>query len=311
MTTLPSTFSLPLASYAGAIGLHDAFGSAPTFVGDEYNEAIRTIARWLSREAPSPDGLATFGGGLRRTIDALLTMRPPTPIPTDIHRSLDGVLAREAAERPTISMTQCLGPSSDALVGPSIGHAAVRVWQGDIRFIAADAIVNAANEKMLGCFVPHHPCIDNAIHAAAGPRLREDCRRIMAIQGHDEFTGDAKITRAYHLPSRFILHTVGPIVRNGTVQPDDVKGLARCYRACLDLAAAIPSIRSVAFCGISTGIFGYPKQPAALVALETVLAWLNANPSRLDAVVFDAFSDDDREAYASALVSAQTRGFRE
>jgi len=133
------------------------------------------------------------------------------------------------------------------------------LWQGDLTTLAADAVVNAANTAMLGCFVPGHTCIDNALNTVAGPRLREDCARTMHLQGHHEPTGTAKITRSYHLPAQSVLHTVGPVV-DGSPDTADAKALAACYRACLDTAAEAGA-RTVAFCSIATGIFGYPWRP--------------------------------------------------
>jgi O-acetyl-ADP-ribose deacetylase (regulator of RNase III) len=161
--------------------------------------------------------------------------------------------------------------------------------------------VNAANADLLGCYRPGHTCIDNAIHSAAGPRLRDDCARIVEIQGHRERTGDAKITRAYHLPSRFVLHTVGPIVGDGRVGPDDERALASSYRSCLELAASLPSIRTLAFCAISTGVFGYPKEQAAATAIAVVSTWLRNHPGALDLVVFSVFSDADERAYERVM----------
>ena len=180
----------------------------------------------------------------------------------------------------------------------------MKVWRGDITRLAVDAIVNAANAELLGCFRPGHACIDNAIHSAAGPRLREDCARIMEIQGHPETSGTAKITRAYHLPSRFVLHTVGPIVAGGRVGPDDERTLVACYGSCLELAAATPSIRSFAFCAISTGVFGYPKDRAADVAVRTVSRWLRERPKTFDLVVFCVFSEADEWACDQAMAAS-------
>jgi O-acetyl-ADP-ribose deacetylase (regulator of RNase III) len=177
----------------------------------------------------------------------------------------------------------------------------MKVWRGDITRLSVDAIVNAANSELLGCFRPGHACIDNAIHSAAGPRLRDDCARIIEIQGHPERTGDAKITRAYHLPSRFVLHTVGPIVAGGRVQPQDERALESSYHSCLELAHSTPSLRTLAFCAISTGVFGYPKDRAAEVAVRTVSRWLREHPGVFDLVVFTVFSDDDEGAYERAV----------
>lgn len=218
----------------------------------------------------------------RRMLRAVLTVREPAPLDPELVAVLDAVLGGERRLRPAADALSLPGP--------------VAVWRGDITRLRADAIVNAANDALLGCFQPMHACVDNAIHHAAGPRLRADCRRIMALQGAPEPTGTAKITRGYHLPASFVLHTVGPIVR-GSLLPAHGTALADSYRACLDLAAEVPGIRTVAFCGISTGIFGFPKRPAARVAIGTVRDWLAAHPGRFERVVFVAFGAEDESVY--------------
>ena len=161
-----------------------------------------------------------------------------------------------------------------------------------------DAIVNAANRQLLGCFVPCHGCIDNAIHSAAGMELRQACAQLMARQGHEEPTGQAKLTPGYHLPCRYVLHTVGPII-TGPVTRRDQALLASCYRACLALAEA-HGLASVAFCCISTGEFHFPNDLAAQIAADTVSAWQRDHP-QAPAVVFNVFKDEDRALYEALL----------
>ena len=175
------------------------------------------------------------------------------------------------------------------------------LWQGDICTLKVDAVVNAANSQMLGCFQPFHRCIDNVIHAGAGPRLRDDCARMMDLQKTLEQTGHAKMTRAYHLPARFILHTVGPIYESPALHSQYADLLANCYRSCLDTAAAIPSIQSVAFCCISTGVFAFPNEAAARIALDTVTRWLEEHPQRFSHVVFNVFLEKDLRLYQNEL----------
>ena len=170
--------------------------------------------------------------------------------------------------------------------------------QGDITTLAADAIVNAANSQMLGCFVPCHGCIDNAIHTYAGIQLRLECAKLMAAQGKEEPTGKAKITKAYNLPCRYVLHTVGPIIY-GAVTKTDRGLLADCYRSCLDLAAA-HRLQSVAFCCISTGEFHFPGELAAEIAIQTVKTWQQQNPNQIE-VIFNVFKDSDYEIYKRLL----------
>lgn len=170
----------------------------------------------------------------------------------------------------------------------------IRLWKGDITTIAVDAIVNAANAQMLGCWVPGHHCIDNAIHTYAGVQLRMKCAKIMEAQGHEEPTGSAKITEAYNLPSKHVIHTVGPIA-NGRPTNLHRTQLASCYRSCLNLARE-NNLNSIAFCCISTGLFGFPQKEAAETAVDTVRAWLDATSFNMT-VVFDVFSDEDFAIY--------------
>lgn len=174
------------------------------------------------------------------------------------------------------------------------------IWQGDITTLAADAIVNAANAGLRGCSIPNHPCIDWAINNAAGPEVIEDCQRIISAQGGPERTGDAKITRGYRLPAKYVLHTVGPIVHGG-LSDEHETALASCYRSCLDLVAEVGDIKTVAFCAISTGVFGFPKSEAARIALTTVRDWIDTHPGAVDRVIFNVFSDADLEIYFDAV----------
>ena len=169
---------------------------------------------------------------------------------------------------------------------------------GDITQFQADAIVNAANSALLGCFCPGHGCIDNAIHSAAGLQLRDECNAIMTAQGHPEPAGRAKLTKGYNLPAKYVLHTVGPIVR-GQVSRRDRAELASCYRSCLELAAE-KGLRSVAFCCISTGEFHFPHREAAEIAVETVTEFLR-QPTSIQKVIFNVFKDLDAEIYRSLL----------
>lgn len=176
----------------------------------------------------------------------------------------------------------------------------MRLWRGDITTLAADAVVNAANSQMLGCFVPGHHCIDNAIHTFAGVQLRLECARLMAEQGYPEPTGMAKATDAFNLPARHVIHTVGPIAE-GIVTQADRALLANCYTSCLDAAADL-GCESVAFCCISTGVFGFPQREAAEIAVATVRDWLTRN-GRDITVVFDVFGDADEALYRRLLAA--------
>jgi len=178
-------------------------------------------------------------------------------------------------------------------------QAGMYIWQGDITRLNADAIVNAANSQMCGCFVPNHTCIDNCIHTYAGIQLRKKCGDIMRAQGHEEETGKAKITPAYNLPCKYVLHTVGPIVQ-GRLTKEHERLLASCYTSCLKLAAE-NNLESVAFCCISTGVFMFPNERAAEIAVETVREFLKKDTS-VKKVIFNVFKDSDLDIYQNVLV---------
>ncbi|MET9630628.1 protein-ADP-ribose hydrolase [Lentzea sp. NPDC006480] len=280
--------ALPLRDYRDAVALDEPFHPlsppAPARrLGVLTEMALRLLGEdpWVGRFA-LPRGFAAQRSLLR----SLLTVREPAPLAAELLSVLDALFGGERQQRSLVN--------ARALPGP------IAVWRGDITRLMCDAIVNAANDALLGCFQPMHPCVDNAIHAVAGPRLRSDCHRIMAAQAAPEPTGIAKITRGYHLPAPFVLHTVGPIVR-GKVLPAHSNALADSYRACLDLAAEVAQIRTLAFCGVSTGIFGFPKDAAARIAVATVRDWLAAHPGRFERVVFATFSDEDDLAYRELL----------
>lgn len=175
------------------------------------------------------------------------------------------------------------------------------LWQGDITTLKCDAIVNACNSKMLGCFHPLHNCIDNCIHTYAGIQLRLKMKEIMDEQGYDEPSGQAKITSAYNLPSKYILHTVGPVY-TGFPKKEDEEKLSSCYTECLKLCEK-NDIKTIAFCCISTGVFGFPKKIAAQTAINTVKQFLEKNDS-IEKVIFNVFTDEDRELYSALLKDA-------
>lgn len=174
----------------------------------------------------------------------------------------------------------------------------IYLWQGDITTLRCDGIVNAANSRLLGCFCPNHGCIDNAIHTFAGIQLRSACAQLMGKQGCEEETGKAKITPAYNLPCRYILHTVGPIVRGRLTQQDCVL-LASCYRSCLELAEQ-NNLKSIAFCCISTGEFHFPNDKAAEIAIQTAREYKNQTHSEIE-VIFNVFKKLDYNIYRKLL----------
>ena len=217
----------------------------------------------------------------------LLNVRPAQVCNPEFLRVQDAYLRQATAEK---GITDC---SALSPVQPGL-----YLWQGDITTLKCDAIVNAANTGMTGCYAPNHRCIDNAIHTFAGVQLRLACAEIMERQGCPEPTGKAKITPAFNLPCRYILHTVGPIVDESPTERDCAQ-LESCYRACLTLAAE-NHLESIAFCCISTGEFHFPNEQAAQIAVQTVKAFLNQKSS-VKKVIFNVFKDLDREIYARLL----------
>lgn len=231
----------------------------------------------------------------RQLLRGLMNIRAPQPIGEEFLRVQDVYLQEENAAK---------GITDVAELTPM--RPGVYLWQGDITRLRCDAIVNAANSGMTGCYVPNHPCIDNVIHSFAGIELRLACAALMEKQGHPEATGQAKITPAFNLPCRYVLHTVGPII-SGRVRKQDEKMLASCYHACLELAAK-NKLKSVAFCCISTGLFHFPNALAAKIAMETVTQFLQKKTS-IEKVIFNVFKDMDKEIYTRLLTAgSETEG---
>jgi len=231
--------------------------------------------------------------GQRRLLRSLMNVRWPGEAADDFIEKQDELLAEELAEKGIVEIED-IPVIRDILPCKEIRNAdRMSLWRGDITRIAADAIVNAANSQLLGCFVPCHGCIDNAIHSAAGIQLRNECAEIMEAQGHEEPTGKAKITKGYNLPAKYVLHTVGPIV--GVQVADRQKTeLKSCYLNCLKLAEK-KSLKSVAFCCISTGEFHFPNKLAAQIAVDTVDRYLSS--SSIERVVFNVFKEEDENIY--------------
>ena len=224
----------------------------------------------------------------RVLLRGLMNVRPAKQISPEFLSVQDEYLRQELSEA-GVTHVEDLQPVSGELY----------LWQGDITALRCDAIVNAANSGMTGCYVPNHRCIDNCIHTFAGVQLRLYCEEMMEAQGHAEPTGQAKITPAYNLPCRYVLHTVGPIV-GGHLTETHCRQLADCYRSCLSLAAE-NGLKSVAFCCISTGEFHFPNEKAAEIAVATVKEFLAQKETSVEKVIFNVFKDRDREIYEELL----------
>ena len=229
--------------------------------------------------------------GKRDLFRALRNVREPRPVSEEFLRLQDEELQAQLQEKGVVEL--------DAVQQLSIINSqfSILLWQGDITRLRVDAIVNAANAQMLGCFHPLHRCIDNAIHSAAGVQLREECHRLMLQQGHLEPTGQAKITKAYNLPCKYVIHTVGPIIPDGIPTAFQKEQLASCYRNIM-VCAGENGLGSVAFCCISTGEFRFPNQLAAEIAVRTVKDYLTEHPDcSVRQVVFNVFKDEDKRIY--------------
>ena len=225
----------------------------------------------------------------KRLLRSLMNIRPPRPVGEEFLNIQDEYLSEEVAAK---------GVTDSATLPVSSMDSRLVLWRGDITTLKIDAIVNAANSALRGCFVPCHSCVDNIIHSVSGIQLRLACDRIMNEQEHDEPAGRAKITPAYNLPSEYVIHTVGPIV-SGPLTDQHCRQLADCYRSCLELAAD-NGLKSIAFCCISTGEFHFPQKKAAEIAVRTVTDYLNRD-SRIGKVVFNVFKQEDYDIYKGLL----------
>ncbi len=224
----------------------------------------------------------------KRLLRALFNIRMPKEASEKFIQIQDEYL-REETESKGITAIEDLKPVQEGIY----------LWQGDITTLRCDAIVNAANSQMLGCFVPNHTCIDNCIHTFAGIQLRNKCSEIMNKQGFEEPTGRAKLTPAYNLPCKYVIHTVGPVVQ-GFLTAEDCKMLKSCYNSCLS-AACESNLKSIAFCCISTGVFGFPQNEAARTAVETVKDF-KASVDYDIKVIFNVFKDEDLKLYHDLLI---------
>ncbi|MCI9511387.1 MAG: protein-ADP-ribose hydrolase [Oscillibacter sp.] len=255
--------------------------------------AIRNLNDMLLAEMPEyrpqAEDFPLDDAAQRRLLRSLMNVRPPMPLRRDFLALQDALLSEEREARGAVE--------ADSLP-VTAGNPRLALWRGDITRLRADAVVDADNSALLGCFCPCHGCVDNAIHSAAGLQLRDECGRIMRAQGHPEPAGQAKLTGGYNLPARYVLHTVGPVVR-GRVTRRDGEELASCYRSCLRLAAE-HGLETVAFCCISTGEFHFPNQEAAEIAVETVTEFLRGD-SVIRKVIFNVFTDTDEAVYRRAL----------
>ena len=249
---------------------------------------------WLIKKLLAEDGkqnykIPTDEISQRDLLRSLMNVRMPKPISSEFMSIQDNYLKEENLRSKLTDLNE---------LSPTKLDKRLFLWQGDITTLRVDAIVNAANSQMCGCFQPLHNCIDNIIHSKSGLALRNKCYEIMKEQGHEEPTGMAKITPAYNLPCKYVIHTVGPIVQ-GPLTKEHEELLASCYRSCLQIAED-NGINSIAFCCISTGVFMFPNNRAAEIAVKTVKEWLGNSDTQMR-VIFNVFKDTDYSIYNSLL----------
>ena len=230
----------------------------------------------------------------RELLRSLMNIRMPGALPEEVLQIQDDYLKARAEEK---------GPVCPEDI-PEIKEG-ISLWQGDITRLAADAIVNAANSQMLGCFIPMHTCIDNCIHTYAGVQLRAECSRKMEQlrsrfgRNYEQPTGVPMLTEGYNLPAKKVIHVVGPIVQ-GALTPELEQDLEDCYRNTLEMCAE-NGLKSVAFCCISTGVFRFPNKRAAEIAVKTVTEWMKEHPGKMERVIFNVFKEEDRVLYEGLL----------
>ena len=248
---------------------------------------------WLIKELQKePSALSRYTipadeQGQKDLLRGLMNIWTPKPVSEEYLNIESEYLRAESKARGITSMADLTPVEQD-----------LYLWQGDITTLECDAVVNAANSQLLGCWRILHNCIDNCLHSAAGISLRYRCYALMREQGHEEPTGQAKITPGYNLPSQYVIHTVGPIV-GGDLTDKDCALLQSCYLSCLKCAEE-NGCRSLAFCCISTGVFGFPQKEAAEIAVNTVRAYKKETGSDIK-VVFNVFKDEDLMIYQDLL----------
>ena len=271
----------------------------------EYDETVRRTASPYEkasmqyRKLEIPDDAA----GKWRLLRSLMNVRMPGKLPSSVLEVQDAYLKERILENGIVQIADLPTAADQGSSHPHAEH--ISVWQGDITRLAADAIVNAANSQMLGCFVPMHSCIDNCIHTFAGVQLRAECSRKMnelrAKFGpeYEQPTAVPMLTDGYNLPAKKVVHIVGPIV-SGRLTKALEEDLADCYRSTLDLCLE-NEIKSVAFCCISTGVFHFPNRRAAEIAVQTVTDWMDQHPGQMERVIFNVFKEEDKIYYEAEL----------
>lgn len=251
----------------------------------ELSDACEQILKFLLRERGMIAAFSASYEKKRELVRRYMNVRAAYPVPEEILSLQDALFWTESVNRGIV-------PVRDL---PSKQHG-MCFWEGDITRLETDAVVNAGNKALLGCFLPGHNCIDNVIHSFAGMQLRNDCAKIIAAQGQEEEVGEAKLTRAYNLPAKYVIHTVGPVVGRELTE-EHCAALRSCYTSCLNLAQEA-GLHEVAFCCISTGVFNFPREEAAEIAVGAVMNWKLRHPGSEIKVVFNTFLKEDTAIYS-------------
>ena len=269
-------------------------------------ERLDYLVEGFKKDSPEYAELPSPGDtdGKRRLLRSLMNVRMPRPMPEELLRVQDEYLSARREEREVVDCAS-IPTVKEAYSSTHPQSDRISLWQGDITRLAADAIVNAANSQMLGCFAPCHSCIDNCIHTYAGVQLRAECDRQMRYlrarygRGYEQPTAVPMLTDGYNLPAKKIVHIVGPIVGDRLTRQHE-RELSDCYERTLELCRE-NGLRTVAFCCISTGVFHFPAHRAAEIAVRTVTGWLTDHPGAMDRVIFNVFSDRSRAIYEQNL----------
>ncbi|MFP7697253.1 macro domain-containing protein [Trueperella sp. LYQ143] len=295
---------LKLSDYQDAIDLLEPFPEPKNDKRANYDLLMTALGGLPNKHYTGTSSLAHLSTDdqLFRWLQAELALREPGPINPVVSRAINTLLYRQVGfhgrvEADHLRRVSDLLPETDF-----VSSAETVLFRGDVRQLVVDVLVNTALPSLTGCTIPLHGCLDSVLHAQAGPWMRNDCAKIMELQGlEEEPRGNAKVTRGYRLPAKYVIHTVGPDVQDGKIEDKDREILYNCYWNAMDLAGQIPGVRSIAFPAISTGFNAFPIEEAARIALESVTAWMNHHDQAMDLILFSVHSEEDAEKYASVL----------
>lgn len=295
---------LALEDYRDAIKLDEPFPHPKDDTRSNYDLLMTALGGLRNKHYTGTSSMAHLStdDGLFRWLQAELALREPGPINPVAGRAINTLLYRQVGEHGRVEAVN-LRRVSDLLPESDYDYAAQTVlYRGDMRQLVVDAVVNTALPELTGCRIPLHGCLDSVLHAQAGPWMRNDAAKIMELQGGGlEPAGQAKITRGYRLPAKYVIHTVGPRVKDGIIEESDRQTLYNCYWNSLQLAGEKEDINSIAFPAISTGFNGFPVDQAAQIALQAVSDWISTHGQRLNLVVFSVHLEEDAQIYTDVL----------